>query len=259
METNRASLSIEGAVAVITLTRPEKLNAIDQPMLAGLADCARRVEADTTVRVAILIGSGDRAFSTGGDIAAWSDLDPLSFGRRWVRDGHRVFDTLARLRQPLIAVLNGHAFGGGLELAATADLIVAEAHATIGLPETGLGMVPGWSGTQRLVRRFGSRTVKRMSLAGDVFTAVQAGDAGMVDRVAPSGEGLTVARELAARIAERGPAAVQIAKQMINAAEGEDAEAALESLAGALVATTQDLKEGVAGFREKRAPVFQDR
>ncbi|MEO1225561.1 MAG: enoyl-CoA hydratase/isomerase family protein [Pseudomonadota bacterium] len=259
METRRASLSIEGAVAVITLTRPEKLNAIDQPMLADLDDCARRVEADTIVRVAILTGSGDRAFSTGGDIAAWSDLDPLSFGRRWVRDGHLVFDQLARLRQPLIAVLNGHAFGGGLELAATADLIVAEAHATIGLPETGLGMVPGWSGTQRLVRRFGSRTVKRMSLVGDVFTADQACNAGIVDRVAPTGEGLTVARELAARVAERGPAAVQIAKQMINAAEGEDAEAALESLAGALVATTQDLKEGVAGFREKRAPVFQDR
>lgn len=259
MATRRASLSIEGAVAVITLTRPEKLNAIDQLMLADLDDCARRVEADNTVRVAILTGSGDRAFSTGGDIAAWSDLDPLSFGRRWVRDGHLVFDQLARLRQPLIAVLNGHAFGGGLELAATADLIVAEAHATIGLPETGLGMVPGWSGTQRLVRRFGSRTVKRMSLAGDVFSADQALDAGIVDSVAPTGEGLTVARELAGRVAERGPAAVQVAKQMINAAEGEDAEAALESLAGALVATTQDLKEGVAGFREKRAPVFQDR
>ena len=259
MATKRAGLSIEDAVAVITLTRPEKLNAIDRPMLADLDDCVRRIEADTTVRVAILIGSGDRAFSTGGDIAAWSDLDALSFGRRWVRDGHLVFDQLARLRQPLIAVLNGRAFGGGLELAATADLIVAEAHATLGLPETGLGMVPGWSGTQRLVRRFGSRVVKRMSLAGDVFTADQARDAGIVDRVAPTGEGLSEARALAARIAERGPAAVQIAKQMINAAEGEDAEAALESLAGALVATTQDLKEGVAGFREKRAPVFQDR
>lgn len=259
MVDRRVTLSVDGAVAVMTLTREAKLNAVDEPMLADLEDCVSQIESDRAVRAAILIGSGERAFSTGGDIAAWSGLEPLSFGRGWVREGHRVFDRLARLRQPLIAVLNGHVFGGGLELAATADLIIAEDHATLGLPETGLGMVPGWSGTQRLVRRFGSRVVKRMSLAGDVLTADQAETAGIVDRVAPKGEGLAQARGMAERIAGRGPAAVQIAKQLINAAEGEETAAALESLAGALVATTRDLKEGVASFREKRAPSFKDR
>ena len=156
-------------------------------------------------------------------------------------------------------MLNGHAFGGGLELAATADFIVAEEHATLGLPETGLGMTPGWSGTQRLTRRFGSRAIKRMALAGDFLTADQALTTGLVDVVASKGDGLVQAKSLALRIADRGPAAVQITKQLINAAEGEESASAMESLAGALIATTQDLKEGVAGFREKRTPRFEDR
>lgn len=259
MSTDRVMLTVDGAVAIITLMRPEKLNALDDEMLAGLEQYARRIEADVSVRAAILTGAGDRAFSTGGDIAAWSGLEPLDFSRSWIRQGHRVFDSLARLRQPLIAVLNGHAFGGGLELAATADFIVAEEHATLGLPETGLGMTPGWSGTQRLTRRFGSHVVKRMALAGDVLTAEQAHSLGVVDIHAATGDGLAQAYKLAQRIADRGPAAVQITKQLINAAEGEETDTALESLAGAFIATTHDVKEGVAGFREKRAPRFKDR
>src|SRR6185312_1349946 len=120
-------------------------------------------------------------------IEAWAALDPLTFGRLWIRDGHRAMDRLARLRQPTIAVLTGHALGGGLELAAVTDFRVAEAHVRLGLPETGLGMVPGWSGTQRLVRRFGSQIVRRMALGGEIFTAEQARLLGMVDAVVPTG------------------------------------------------------------------------
>ena len=175
-------------------------------------------------------------------------------GRSWVRDGHRVFDALARLRVPLIAVLNGHALGGGLELAATADFRIAEAQAKLGLPETGIGMVPGWSGTQRLVRRFGASAVRRLALGRrDRHAPRRRCALGLVDEVAPTGEGLARARELAGRIAARGPVAVTVAKQLINAAEGEDARPRRwRVLAGALVSYTDDLKEGVASFREKR-------
>ena len=153
---------------------------------------------------------------------------------------------------PLIAALTGHAFGGGLELAAVADIRVAESGVKLGLPETGLGMAPGWSGTQPSCAG-SARGVRRMALAGRMFTAEEALSLGLVDEVVPAGEGLPRAEALAADIAARGPVAVQIVKAMINAAEGEDRDAPIEGLAGALTATTQDLAEGVAAFREKRA------
>jgi enoyl-CoA hydratase len=256
--TSRIRTEIRGHTAVLIIARPEKLNALDQDLIAEIEGWVAGVERDREVRAAILTGEG-KAFSAGGDIVAWAGLDPLTFGREWVREGHRVFDRLARLRQPLIAVLNGHAFGGGLELAATADILVAEAPIKVGLPETGLGMVPGWSGTQRLVRRFGSRAVKRMSLGGAMYTAEEALAQGIVDEVVPAGEGLARALALAETIGRRGPAAVQIAKALINMAEGEERDGAMEAIAGSLVATTQDLKEGVASFREKRPASFEDR
>jgi len=254
----RVRSEIEGPVAILTLDRPEKLNAIDGAMIEALEAWVETVEADRTLRVAILTGSG-KAFSAGGDIEAWAGLDPIDFARRWIREGHRVFDRLARLRQPLIVALNGPAFGGGLELAVTGDLIIASAGTRLGLPETGLGMTPGWAGTQRLVRRCGSRMVKRMALAGHFFTAEDALAGGLVDEVAPAGEALARAKSLATDIAGRGPVAVQIVKQLINAAEGEECSSAMESLAGAFVGFTEDLKEGVASFREKRKPRFIDR
>jgi enoyl-CoA hydratase/carnithine racemase len=178
-------------------------------------------------------------------------------GQEWVRRGHRVFDALTRLKVPLIAALNGHTLGGGLELAATADLRIGEEGAKFGLPETGIGMVPGWSGTQRLVRRFGGQAVRRLSLGGEIVTSDTAFALGLVDEVVPRGESLAAARAWAGRMAGRGPTAMILAKQLINAAEGEDADATFEILAGALVSTTDELKEGIASFREKRAPSFK--
>lgn len=257
--TSRIRTEVRGHTAVLTIARPEKLNALDQDLIAEIEGWVAATERDRDVRVAILTGEGAKAFSAGGDINAWARIDPVSFGRGWVREGHRVFDRLARLRQPLIAVLNGHAFGGGLELAATADILIGEAHVKVGLPETGLGMVPGWSGTQRLVRRLGSRVVKRMSLAGRMYSAEEALHQGILDEVAPSGEGLARALAIAEDVARRGPVAVQTAKMLINMAEGEERDGAMEALAGSLVGFTEDLKEGVASFREKRPARFEDR
>jgi enoyl-CoA hydratase len=251
-------LAFEGPLARLTIKRADKLNALDRAMVDALAEAARAIEASRDARVAILSGEG-KAFCAGGDIAAWGGLPPLEMWRDWTRAGHRAFEALARLRVPLIAALTGHAFGGGLELAAVADIRVAESGIKLGLPEAGLGMAPGWSGTQRLVRRFGPSAVRRMALAGGMFTAEEGLALGLVDEVTAKGAGVARAEGLAADIARRGPVAVQMIKAMINLAEGEDRDAPIEGLAGALTATTEDLAEGVAAFRSKRAPNFVGR
>ena len=170
-----------------------------------------------------------------------------------------MFDRMARLRPPLIAAIEGLALGGGLELAATSDLRIAGADAAFGLPETGVGVVPGWSGTQRLVHAIGPAPVKLMALAGERLDAEAAERAGVVHRVVPAGTALDAALAMAARIALRAPVAVQLTKQLVNAALGEDRAATLEALASGVAAGTQDVREGVASFREKRPPDFCNR
>lgn len=251
---SRIALEVDGFVARLTLDRPDKLNALDAAMVDELAERCREVEG-TGARVVILSGRG-KAFCAGGDINAWSGEGAEAFGRHWIRDGHAAFDALARLRQPVIAVLDGHALGGGLEVAACADLRIAEAHIRVGFPETGLGIIPGWSGTQRAVRRFGAQLVRRMALFGEVFTAEEALALGIVDRVVPTGEAPAAADEAAARLLARGPRATELTKMLINAAEGEERERVLEALAGTVAATSEELAEGLAAFREKRRPKF---
>jgi enoyl-CoA hydratase len=244
----RIVLSVDGGVATITLNRPDKLNALDFPMIAALARAAYLIDVNPDVRVAIITGAGDRAFCAGGDIAAWSALPPQDFGLQWVRHGHAAFDALTRLRQPLIAALNGHALGGGLELAACADFRIAEQGSKIALPETSIGIIPGWSGTQRLVRRFGAQTIRRLSFAGETFTDTEAVQMGLIDFWVAKGEGLMAAQTLAEKIQSRGSFATQTTKLMINAAEGEDAERAIEALGGVAVAASAELRENLAKF-----------
>lgn len=254
--TSHVSLSVSGGIARLVLDRPDKLNALDAAMVDDLAHRCREIER-SPARVVILSGAG-KAFCAGGDIEAWSGETPEAFGRHWVRDGHAAFDALARLRQPVIAVLDGHVLGGGLELAACADLRIAEAHIKVGQPETGLGIIPGWSGTQRAVRRFGAQAVRRMAVMGEVFTAAQAMALGIVDQVVEAGTGAAAAEEAAARVLARGPRATELAKMMVNAAEGEDRERVIEALAGTIAAGSDELAEGLAAFRGKRKPDFGD-
>ncbi len=253
----RIKLDIEENLAIITIARPEKLNALDYEMVLALERAAHLVDGMDSIRCCIIKGEGEKSFCAGGDIEAWSTWPAENFGLAWVRHGHRTFDALARLRVPLIAALNGHALGGGLELAATADFRVAEPQVKFGQPETGLGIIPGWSGTQRAVRRFGSQTVRRMALRGEIFTAAEALELGIVDSVAARGESFSAAKQMAAQLSLRGPLATAIAKMLINAAAGEDVERALETLAGLAVAGGPELKAGVAAFREKRPPRFK--
>ena len=250
----RIRLTVENRVAHLRLNRPEKLNALDANMIDDLAARCRLIER-SSAGVVILSGEG-KAFCAGGDIEAWSAERAEDFGRHWLRDGHVAFDALARLTVPVIAVLDGHALGGGLELAACADLRIAETQIKIGQPETGLGIIPGWSGTQRAVRRFGAQAVRRMAVLGEVFSADDALALGIVDQVVETGTAMAAAHAAAMQVLQRGSRATELAKMMINAAEGEERERVIEALAGALAAGTDELAEGLAAFREKRPPNF---
>jgi enoyl-CoA hydratase/carnithine racemase len=244
----------DGMIGSITLRRPEKYNALDIPMLRALETALDAAEA-ADVRVVLLCGEG-KGFCSGGDIEAWASISAADFQIKWVRYGHRVFDRLARLRQPTIAVLSGHALGGGLELAVACDFRVAESQVKLGFPETSIGVVPGWSGTQRAVRRFGAQAVRRMALGGEILLAPEALALGIVDRVVESGKALVEALEWAGKIAARGPLATEAAKMMIAIAEGEESASAAETLASGFIAMTADLKAGAEAFREKRKPAF---
>lgn len=252
----RLSLDVDDGVARLTIRRSDKLNALDAEMVDALIPLCRQVERAGAFAL-VLTGEGEKSFCAGGDIAAWSGWSPEAFGRHWVRDGHAAFDALARLSCPVIAVLNGHCLGGGLELAACADLRIAEAHVKIGQPEAGLGIIPGWSGTQRAVRRFGAQAVRRMALMGEVFSAEQALVLGLVDEVVAKGEGLAAAARVVDRLRARSARATELTKMMINAAEGEERDRIVEALAGSIAAASPDLAEGLAAFRDKRKPDFK--
>jgi enoyl-CoA hydratase len=252
----RILVTVEAAVATIRIDRQDKLNALDFDMIKALQRAADIVDGLGDVRAVILLGSGEKSFCAGGDIEAWSALPAEGFAMQWVRQGHRAFDALARMRHPVIVALNGHCLGGGLELAATADFRIAEDHVKIGLPETGLGIIPGWSGTQRAVRRFGAQIVRRMALGGEVFSAQDSLALGLVDLVVPKGQSYAAAQLKAQHIASRSPQATRLTKLMLNAAEGEEKETAIETLGGYVASGSHDLATGLTAFRNKQKPVF---
>ena len=243
---------VEGNIGRITLNRPEKLNALDPEMLTQLEAAANALEASSEVRVVILDSASDRAFCVGADIHAWTALSPLEMWSTWNRRGHQVFDRLAQLRQPVIALLPGFAFGGGLELALTADIRIATAQATFAMPEVKLATVPGWAGTFRLPQVIGRARAKQMIFSGAPIDAQRAEQWGLVNEVVSD---LSASRELIDLICRNAPVSVQIAKQLINS----DASNALvlESLAGAVTVATADAAEGLKSFKEKRAPDFK--
>src|SRR5215213_7413086 len=210
MTASTIMLGIDGHIDTITLNRPDKLNAIEPTMLAQLEAIAAELERSNDVRVVVLTGAGERAFSVGADINAWSSLQPLNLWRQWIRDGHRVFERLARLRQPLIAALNGYAFGGGLELALAADIRLATTEAEFALPEVKIATIPGWTGTQRLPALIGMGRAKQLIFSGARIDATTAERWGLINEVVSRAELLGRARSLAEQIAGNAPISVQI-------------------------------------------------
>jgi enoyl-CoA hydratase len=254
----RVLFSIEDRIATITLNRPEKLNALDPAMLQVIAGHLRDLDTSIEARVLVVAAAGDRAFCVGADIGIWSGLEPIEMWRNWVRTGSAVFDQLARLRIPSIAALNGYTFGGGLELALACDLRVAAEAVQLSAPETKIGTVPGWGGTYRLADLIGPARAKQMIFTGARIPAETAAGWGLINEVVPSDQLRSRAAEIAREIAANAPISVQLAKAAIDGAQGHRAGVTFEAMAGALAAMTEDGREGVQAFREKRSPEFRD-
>lgn len=247
-------MDIADGAAVLTLDNPSKLNALTLPMLEAVERHLDALDRDTSVRAVIVTGAGEKAFCCGADIAAWGKLTAAEFARHWVRDGHRIFGRLARLSKPTIAAINGHAFGGGLEMASACDIRVMTPRATLALPEAGVGIVPGWSGTQRTARLLPEPVIKEMAIFGRRIGAERAAQLGFVAEV--SEDAMAAAQEIATKAAALSPRAQETAKYMIHAGVGEDPAAMIEALGSAAISATEDRQEGVAAFLEKRPAQF---
>lgn len=247
-------LQIDGAIAQIVIDNPDRLNAFTPAMLAELETHCAALEHAGDVRAVVVRAVAARAFCAGADITAWAGLSPFDFARHWVREGHRIFDRLARLRQPTVAAIHAPALGGGLELAAACDIRVMAPGATLGLPEAQVGIVPGWSGSQRLARLLPEPVVKEMALFGRRITAERALAMGFAAEVAEDAR--ASAESIAARVLDLSPRAVEITKAMIHAGAGEDAPALIEALGSAAISASADRDEGVAAFRAKRKAAF---
>lgn len=243
-------------IGVVTLNRPEKLNALTSSMIEELERALGEMSGNDSVRAVIVESSSERAFCAGADIGEWGGLEPLDMWRRWIPRGNRVFSRLETLHQPTIAVISGIAYGGGLELALACDVRIATESARFAMPEVTIGTVPGWRGLGRLSDVVGTPRAKEMVLTGKPVDAPTAASWGLVNRVVPDhAAAVQEARDLARDIAANAPIAVQTAKSLLNtgAAGGE----ATDAIAGAMTAFTDDAREGTDSFREKRPPRFR--
>ncbi len=247
----------KGAVALLTLNRPDTLNALDQAILLAFEAAVGEVAADASVRALIVTGEG-RAFAAGADIEAMSQLSPGE-AEAFSRLGHRAFATLEQLAVPTIAAVNGFALGGGCELAMSCDWIYASTKARFGQPEVKLGLIPGFGGTSRLVRRVGVGWAKELVCSGVNLKADEAQRIGLVNRVFEPEDLLAKSLEAAQTVAANGPEAVQLAKRVIQ--QGQDADVrtahALEQSAFGLVFASGEHREGMGAFLEKRDPEFE--
>jgi enoyl-CoA hydratase len=248
--------AVEGSTAVVTISRPQALNALNQDLLQELALVVDVIDQDPGVRVAIFTGEG-RAFVAGADIAQIADLNNAFDAREFALLGQAVMGEIAALPVPSIAAINGFALGGGLELALACDLRVASSKARLGLPEVGLGIIPGFGGTQRLLRLVGRGRAMDLIFTGRHLPADEALQLGVVNRVAE--DALAAALELAQSIAKNGPVALALAKEAMTRGEDLDLAEALEIEADlfGLSATTQDMKEGTRAFLQKRVAEFK--
>jgi len=252
-------LETQGAVAVVTLDRPDALNALNTAVIDGFGDAIDRVEADPSIRAVVVTGAG-RAFVAGADIAEMKAMTPLE-AEAFSAKAHRIFGRLEELAIPTIAAVNGFALGGGCELALCCDWIYASTKARIGQPETKLGLIPGFGGTSRLVRRVGLAWAKELVLVAEPIGADEAARIGLVNRVFEPDELLPAALAAGEAVAARGPVAIRLAKEIMQ--QGQDADIrtahALEQRAFGLAFASDDRVEGTTAFVEKRDPEFKGR
>jgi len=242
--------SVKESIATIAINRPEVRNALNVATVRELETAFRQVRDDSTVRVAILTGSGEKAFAAGADISEIAGLSVKS-GTEFSLEGQAVFQFIESLGKPVIAAVNGYALGGGCELAMACTTRIAAENAVFGQPEVKLGLIPGYGGTQRLPRLVGKGRAFRLLLSGETVSAADALRIGLVDAVVPSNVLISEAESLARKIAENAPIAVQYCLEAVERGKYVDEAELFGKLCG-----TDDMKEGTAAFLEKRAPVF---
>ncbi len=251
--------AIDGPIATVTIDNPP-VNAIAWPVRVEIREALEQLASNDDVRVVILTGAGNHIFVAGADI---TEFPPLRYESGLERQRRNLpwWDYLANYVKPLLAAINGHALGGGLELALTCDVRIAAANARLGLPEVGLGIIPGGGGTQRLTRLVGAGRAKLMIFSGEPLTAQEAERIGLVEKVVPQDQLMAECRAIAEKIISRGPIAVRLAKQAINGGFERPLSEALELEAEcfARAMDTEDKNEGVAAFLEKRQPVWKNR
>ena len=245
------------AIVTLTLNRPEKLNALNEPLFRELVGAVSRLDQDPAVRVVILTGAGEKAFAAGADIEAMAEMTPAQ-AKQFASYGHGLGALIEQAHFPVIASVQGFALGGGFELALCCDFIYASDRAKIGNPEVGLGVIPGLGATQRLTRIVGAPRARELCMTGDVIGAEEAFRIGLVNAVVPHAELSAKVRAVAQKIASRAPLAIASAKRVIL--RGADAPLPsaneLEATAFASLFGTQDQREGMRSFLEKRAPTF---
>lgn len=252
-------LEVEDSVAVLTVNRPKVRNALGPEGWEELYQFGCYLQEDDEIRAAVITGGEGRAFVSGADVEALKDRKALDevFDRGLLR----AIDSLEQGSKPVIAAVNGYAFGGGLELALGCDIRILSENAVLGFPETGLGIIPGAGGIQRLVRMVGTGTAKEMVLAGRRLGAEEAVRCGLAMEAVPAKQLRDRARQVAALIAEKGPVATAFAKRAVMMAADVNLKDALymEGLMAGVTFSTEDCREGLRAFREKRKPVFLGR
>jgi len=243
---------------VITINRPNVLNALNDETISELHRGLREIFKDEQVRVVILTGAGEKAFVAGADIGELKVCNALS-GHRKSINGQRLLYHIENMEQVAIAAINGFALGGGCELALACDIRIASENAKLGQPEVNLGIIPGYGGTQRLSRLVGKGKAKELIFTGDMVEAAEALRIGLIEKVVPLAELMKTAEEMAAKIISKGPLAIKAAKRAINLGLDVDLKSGLEyeAMEFANICATEDKTEGTSAFLEKRKPDFR--
>jgi len=247
-------------VATITLNRPEALNAFSKEVVEEILHALEDIETDEAVRVVVLTGAGEKAFSAGADIKAMVGMTALK-ARELSFMGEKLCVGLENLEKPVIAAINGYALGGGLEVAMSCDLRIAAENAKMGQTEINIGLIPGWGGTQRLTRLVGMTKAKELVFTGRIIDAKTAEQIGIVNMVVPADKFRETVGQFAKDLVSKAPVALKVAKALINKGSdiGLESALALEREGFGVVGSSEDLKEGVSAFTEKRKPVFKGR
>jgi enoyl-CoA hydratase len=248
---------VEDGIATLTFNRPKVLNALKMDTLTEMGEAIKTIEEDEEVRALILTGAGDRAFVAGADIKELQNLNPIAAKHFAVR-GQEVLFALENLSIPVIACVNGFALGGGCEIALACDFIYASETAQLGQPEINLGIIPGFGGTQRLLRLVGRALAKELCLTGVMMSAQEAKEIGLVNKVFPPDKLMEETRKVASLIASKGRVATQAIKHIIDQGMNLDLRnaCAIEMEAFALCFASEDSREGFSAFLEKRKPNF---